>query len=73
MPAAIERLRAGGARRIAVASWFLAPGLLPDRVADLAGPDAVVAEPLGAAPELAALIVDRYTAAATVTTAVRYA
>lgn len=73
VPAAIEALRAGGARRIAVASWFLAPGRLPDRVADLAGPDAVVAEPLGAAPELAALIVDRYTAAATVTTAVRYA
>lgn len=73
VPTAIATLRAEGARRIAVASWFLAPGRLPDRVAALAGPDAVVAEPLGAAPEIAALIVDRYTAAATVTAAVRYA
>jgi sirohydrochlorin ferrochelatase len=71
VPTAVASLRAAGARRIAVASWFLAPGRLPDRVADLSGPDAVVAEPLGAAPELAALIVDRYTAAAAVTTAVR--
>lgn len=64
VPAAVELLRARGARRIAVASWFLAPGRLPDRVAAAAGPDAVVAEPLGPAPELAALVVDRYLAAA---------
>jgi sirohydrochlorin ferrochelatase len=49
-----------------VASWFIAPGRLPDKVAALAGPDALVAEPLGPAPELAALVVDRYTEAATV-------
>lgn len=73
VPAAVASLRAAGARRIAVASWFLAPGRLPDRVADLAGGAAVVADPLGAAPELASLIVDRYTAAATVTAAARYA
>jgi len=60
----IATLRARGARRIAVASWFLAPGRLPDKVATLAGPDAIVAEPLGPAPELASLVVDRYLAVA---------
>ncbi|WP_424184881.1 sirohydrochlorin chelatase [Actinokineospora sp. G85] len=64
VPAAVAALRARGAKRIAVASWFLAPGLLPDRVRDLAGPDAVVAEPLGAAEEVADLVVDRYLAVA---------
>lgn len=62
VPSAIESLRLRGARRIAVASWFLAPGRLPDRVAALAG-DAVVAAPMGAAPELASLILDRYSVA----------
>lgn len=68
VPAAIASLRAAGARRIAVASWFLAPGRLPDRVTSLAG-DAVVAKPLGAAPEVASLIVDRYLATAAVAAA----
>jgi sirohydrochlorin ferrochelatase len=71
VPAAMASLRARGARRIAVASWFLAPGRLPDKVAALAGPGAVVAEPLGPAPELASLVVDRYLAA--VAPAVQYA
>lgn len=71
VPAAVASLRAAGARRIAVASWFIAPGRLPDKVAALAGPSAVVAEPLGATPELASLIVDRYLAA--VTPIVQYA
>jgi sirohydrochlorin ferrochelatase len=44
VPAAVAALRASGARRIAVASWFIAPGRLPDKVAALAGPGAVVAE-----------------------------
>ncbi|HEV2782221.1 MAG TPA: sirohydrochlorin chelatase [Actinophytocola sp.] len=60
---AIRRLRARGARRIAVGSWFLAPGLLPDRIAAkarAADPDVVIAEPLGAAPALAELVLDRY-------------
>jgi hypothetical protein len=47
-----------------VASWFIAPGRLPDKVAALAGPGVVVAPPLGAAPELAELVVARYLAAA---------
>jgi sirohydrochlorin ferrochelatase len=72
VPAAVAALRAAGARRIAVASWFLAPGRLPDKVAALAGPGALVAEPLGTAPELAELVVDRYLAAA-VEPSVQYA
>src|SRR5699024_10731931 len=60
---AIRRLRAGGARRIAVGSWFLAPGLLTERVrrsAVTAAPDALVADPLGSHPLLPQVIVDRY-------------
>lgn len=59
VPEAIERLRLKGAKRIAVASWFLAPGLLPDKVATLA-PGAVVARPLGDDVEVAQLVLDRY-------------
>lgn len=62
VPGAVARLRARGAKRIAVGSWFLAPGLLPDRVAAQAG-DAVVAAPLGDDVEVAQLIIDRYTEA----------
>ncbi|WP_436495307.1 sirohydrochlorin chelatase [Actinokineospora sp. HUAS TT18] len=61
--AAVAALRARGATRIAVASWFLAPGLLPDRVIAQAGPAVAVAAPLGAAVEVADLILDRYDAA----------
>lgn len=60
---AIERLRADGAGRVAVASWFLAPGLLPSRVlrASLAADPAIpVADPLGAHAAVAEVIVDRY-------------
>ncbi|MBO0872999.1 MAG: sirohydrochlorin chelatase [Pseudonocardia sp.] len=60
---AIERLRAGGADRVAVASWFLAPGLLPSRVlrASLAAdPSVPVADPLGAHEAVAEVIIDRY-------------
>ncbi|MGH3567046.1 MAG: CbiX/SirB N-terminal domain-containing protein [Pseudonocardia sp.] len=74
---AVAALRAGGARRIAVAQWFLAPGLLPAHVA-LAAQRAeaggagrraeaggvAVADPLGADAEVAAVIIHRYQAAA---------
>lgn len=66
VPAAIAALRAAGARRIAVGSWFLAPGLLPDRVtgqALAADPGALVAAPLGAAAEVAEVVLRRYAAA----------
>lgn len=63
VPAAVAALRARGARRIAVGSWFLAPGRLPDRVARQAGA-ALVADPLGADPAVAAVVLSRYLAAA---------
>ncbi|MCS7476327.1 sirohydrochlorin chelatase [Umezawaea endophytica] len=68
VPTAIARLRARGATRVAVASWFLAPGLLPDRITartlELA-PDARIAAPLGADPEVAELVLHRYSTALT--------
>jgi sirohydrochlorin ferrochelatase len=66
VPAAIAALRARGARRIALGSWFLAPGLLPDRViaaARAADPDVLIAEPLGAAGEVAEVVFSRYATA----------
>lgn len=63
---AVTRLRSRGARRVAVASWFLAPGLLPDRVgaaARAADPSAILAAPLGADPLVADVVLDRYDAA----------
>ncbi|MHA6795781.1 sirohydrochlorin chelatase [Pseudonocardia bannensis] len=64
--AAVAELRRRGARRIAVAPWFLAPGRLLDRVGDAAraaDPGVVLAEPLGAAPAVADALLDRYRAA----------
>ncbi|MGH3436439.1 MAG: sirohydrochlorin chelatase [Sciscionella sp.] len=58
--AATSALRAAGARRIALGSWFLAPGLLPDRVIAQAGAGTVIAAPLGAHPQVAATVLDRY-------------
>lgn len=63
---AMAALRAQGARRIAVGSWFLAPGLLPDQVAAAAiaaDPTVTVAAPLGADRGVAEVILDRYAAA----------
>ena len=61
---AVRELRAGGARRIAVASYFLAPGLLHDRVVTAARDAGAVgvAEPLVAVPELVDVVLDRYEA-----------
>lgn len=61
---AIARLRARGARRVAVAPWFLAPGLLLDRITVVArqsAPDVVVAQPMGAHPLVAQVVLSRYT------------
>jgi sirohydrochlorin ferrochelatase len=61
---AIARLRADGARRVAVAQWVLAPGLLPDRIARAAHEaGALLAAPLGPHPAVADLVVARYTEA----------
>lgn len=66
--AAHARLRAAGARKIALVPWFLAPGLLLDRVVGRVAaldPQVRIAEPIGADPVLAALVADRYAAAIT--------
>lgn len=73
VPQALERLRAAGAPRIAVASWFLAPGLLPDKVHRQACHPVLRAAPLGADCAVAEIIVDRYQAAARSTMASRSA
>ncbi|WP_018657717.1 sirohydrochlorin chelatase [Actinomadura flavalba] len=59
---AVAALRAGGARRVAVASYFLAPGHFADKVrrASLAAGADVVSPVLGAAPEIADLVLHRY-------------
>jgi len=58
---AVRAVRARGAVRVAVASYFLAPGLLYDRAVDaaLAAGALVAAAPLGDAPEIAELVLAR--------------
>ncbi|MEV6007166.1 sirohydrochlorin chelatase [Streptomyces sp. NPDC051976] len=59
---AVRELRAEGVRRIAVAPYVIAPGFLPDRIARgarEAGAD-LLAPVLGAAPEVAELLLRRY-------------
>jgi sirohydrochlorin cobaltochelatase len=61
---ALERLRAQGCSRVAVARYFLGPGFLPrlvERQAQaVAGLELVVSAPLGVADELAELLLLRY-------------
>ncbi|HEX6472904.1 MAG TPA: sirohydrochlorin chelatase [Streptosporangiaceae bacterium] len=60
--AAVRALRAAGAPRVVVASYFMAPGYFADKVraeALAAGAD-TVSPVLGAAPELADLVLRRY-------------
>jgi sirohydrochlorin ferrochelatase len=60
---AIADLRASGARRVAVAQWILAPGLLPDRIErDAVAAGAPVAAALGPDPDVARAILARYDA-----------
>ncbi|NHC15252.1 sirohydrochlorin chelatase [Motilibacter deserti] len=54
---AVTRLRAGGARRVALATYLLAPGYFAERMHD-SGAD-VVSAPIGDAPEVTAAILDR--------------
>ncbi|MFI6267018.1 sirohydrochlorin chelatase [Micromonospora sp. NPDC051006] len=63
--AAVTRLRADGARRVAVSAYFLAPGLFHDAVTMSAGAAGAVAvaAPLTDAPELADLVLRRVDAA----------
>lgn len=68
VPAALDRARALGARRVVVAPYFLFAGVLPDRVADQAGAwaaahpdvDVRVADVIGDCDGLADLVVERY-------------
>ncbi|MER0448975.1 sirohydrochlorin chelatase [Streptomyces sp. Edi4] len=57
---AVRELRAMGVRRVAVAPYVIAPGFLPDRIARGAAEADVLAQVLGAAPELAHLLLLRY-------------
>ena len=59
---AVAELLKAGARRVVVASYLLAPGLFADRIRDasLAVGAAAVSPALGAAPEVADVILDRY-------------
>lgn len=59
---AVRAFRIEGRRHIAVASFFLAPGFLPNRAAELALEAGAVAvsDPLGAHPTLARTVLARY-------------
>jgi sirohydrochlorin ferrochelatase len=58
---AAAALRRRGARRMVVAPWFLAPGLLPDRIAKHAAAEGILmAAPLGAHPLVAKTVLDRF-------------
>lgn len=57
---AVRQLRAEGVRQVAVASYVIAPGFLPDRIAAGAREADVIAGVLGASPELARLLLQRY-------------
>jgi sirohydrochlorin ferrochelatase len=63
---AVADLLRDGAERVVVASYLLAPGLFADRIreASLATGAAAVSAPLGAAPEVADVLLDRYLQAA---------
>jgi sirohydrochlorin ferrochelatase len=61
----VRALRDGGAERVVVATYLLAPGYFADKIRDAAldaGADAVSAA-LGASPEVADVVLDRYLAA----------
>ena len=64
---AVTELLRAGAHRVLVASYLLAPGLFADRIRDasLAAGAAAISPALGASPELADVVVDRYQEAGT--------
>lgn len=66
VPSAVAALRAKGARHFAIGSWFLAPGLLPDRIIKQAREHTekpLIAEPMAEDPDVAELVLQRYTEA----------
>lgn len=63
---AAEDLRARGATHLVAAPWFLAPGVITDRIARAAATlDVAVAQPLGSHNLVAAALLDRYDEAVT--------
>jgi sirohydrochlorin ferrochelatase len=58
----VATLRRAGARRVVVATYLLAPGFFADRIAASAraAGAAAVSAALGAAPEVAELVLRRY-------------
>ncbi len=62
----VESMHGRKARQVVVASYVLAPGRLPDRFA-MTSAD-LVTRPLGAEPEVVAVVLDRYDTAAGVPT-----
>jgi len=63
---AVAGLLRAGAARVVVATYLLAPGVFADQVRErsLAAGAAVVSAPLGAAPEVADVVIERYQQAA---------
>jgi sirohydrochlorin ferrochelatase len=59
---AVASLLRAGAHRVAVATYLLAPGVLADQIRErsLAAGASAVSAPLGAAPEVADVIIERY-------------
>ncbi|MGF2946154.1 sirohydrochlorin chelatase [Mycobacterium sp. Lab-001] len=58
---AIRQVRRRGARRVVMAPWFLAPGLITDRVSTYACENGIpMAAPLGDHPLVAEILLDRY-------------
>ncbi|HTX97592.1 MAG TPA: sirohydrochlorin chelatase [Mycobacterium sp.] len=58
---AANHLRRRGARRLVIAPWFLAPGLITDGVSTFARDNGIpMASPLGAHPLVAETVLDRY-------------
>lgn len=64
VPEALRRLKSLGHRRVALSRYFLGPGRLPrlaqTQAASVDGVDVVVSRHLGATPELAGLLLERY-------------
>ena len=57
----IKLLRQRGARRVVLAPWFIAPGRITDRVAEIASTAGIsMAAPLGAHPLTAQTVLDRF-------------
>ncbi|MQS36863.1 sirohydrochlorin chelatase [Streptomyces katsurahamanus] len=57
---AVRCLRSDGCARVAVAPYVIAPGRLPDRIAEGARDADALSNVLGPAPELARLLLERY-------------